>query len=78
MFCDTIENQILDYLKENGMSVAWLTRQSGYSDSYFRDALNGYGKKKKKLLPRHVEKINGILGTDFKFPEPDNDAIDVS
>lgn len=71
MITDTIENQILDRLKQSGTSVAWLSRQIGYSNRYLSDILNGYGKKKKKLLPRHIEKINEILDTDFKFPEPE-------
>lgn len=53
------------------MSVAWLSRQTGYSGKYLSDMLNGYGKKKKRLLHRHVEKINQILETDFRFPEPE-------
>lgn len=74
MFSETVEDQISDYLKDRGVTIAWLAKQVNLSNGHLRNILRGKGEGKKTLTAKTLEKINTMLETNFKFPEPETNA----
>lgn len=59
----TIEENIKSHLKDKGLKLDWLRNKLDISNSHLSNMLNGV----RTLTPEVVNKINNVLGTDFRL-----------
>lgn len=78
MMFDELKDDISEYLRDSGITISWLARRINLSNGHTRNMLRGTGKGEKTLSPKYLERINEALGTDFHFPEPDNDENELT
>lgn len=69
MLYNTLKEEISEYLRDRGITISWLARNINLSEGHARNIIRGTGKGEKTLTPKHLDRINNALGTDFKFPE---------
>ncbi len=62
----TVEQEIVDYVKMNGLKLNWVSKNIGISNSHFFMILKGEGFTKRELTQANLDKINELLKTDFK------------
>ena len=62
----TVEEQIVQHLKDNGQMLKWLAGKIGISPSHLFCVLKGEDRQKRDLTPSNLEKINEVLRTNFK------------
>lgn len=68
---DVIENKspeelIVWHLENNGQKMLWLANKIGISAGHLHSVLKGENGKKRELTEENLEKINTVLGTEFK------------
>ena len=63
----TVEQEIVDYLAENGQKISWLGKKLGVSVGHISLVLKGEGNLKRDLTQNNLDKINEALRTNFKF-----------
>ena len=56
-------DKIISHMKEYGLKYSWLCGKIGISNSHFTNIIKG----NKRLTLEINEKINKVLGTDFKL-----------
>ena len=64
---ETVEQKIVNHLKENGQMLKWLSDGIGCSVSHLHSVLKGKKQVKRSLTANNLEKINAMLKTDFKL-----------
>lgn len=60
------EEQIVKHLEDNGQKFNWLADKLGLSVGHLSLVLKAQGADKRDLTQENLNKINEILGTDFK------------
>jgi lambda repressor-like predicted transcriptional regulator len=64
-YCHSPEDLISRHLKENGQSIAWLSRKVNRSRPYLHNVLRSPDPWKKRLTPELRAKINTVLKTNY-------------
>lgn len=56
-------DKIITYMDDRGVKYTWLCKRIEVSNGHLSNVLNG----KRTLTPELMDKINKVLGTDFKL-----------
>ncbi len=62
----TVEENILEHMKDNGQMMTWLSEKIGLSNGHLTNVLKGEGGAKRELTTENLAKINAALRTNFK------------
>ena len=61
----TVEEKILQHLKENGQMLSWLAKKIKVSTGHLHSVLKGKDDVKRTLTDKKKQAINSVLKTNF-------------